>query len=164
MIKHLTFLRLGLYSPPKPRHPMTRNVLFAFLIAPLFMACGSGNTPESTTTTDSTATVVPDSLFEWEADQFADIRILRYRVPGWDLLSLKQKQMCYYLNMAGLAGRDIMYDQNYKHNLKIRRALEAVIKNYKGDKTTADWTNFMTYAKQVFFSSGIEGERIKPFK
>ncbi|MBK7239224.1 MAG: dihydrofolate reductase [Flavobacteriales bacterium] len=119
------------------------------------MACGSGNTPESTTTTDSTATVVPDSLFEWEADQFADIRILRYRVPGWDLLSLKQKQMCYYLNMAGLAGRDIMYDQNYKHNLKIRRALEAVIKNYKGDKTTADWTNFMTYAKQVFFSSGI---------
>lgn len=135
---------------------MTRNVIFAFLIAPLFMACGSGNAPETTAATvDSTAMEVPDSLFEWEADQFADIRILRYRVPGWDQLSLKQKQMCYYLNMAGLAGRDIMYDQNYKHNLKIRRALEAVIKNYKGDTTTTDWNGFMTYAKQVFFSSGI---------
>ena len=68
---------------------------------------------------------------------------------------MQQKQLCYYLNMAGLAGRDIMWDQNYRHNLKIRRALEAILKNYKGERTGADWDDFMVYAKQVFFSNGI---------
>jgi dipeptidyl-peptidase-3 len=71
--------------------------------------------------------------FQWETEQFADIRILRYQIPGWDQLSLQQKQLCYYLNMAGLAGRDIMWDQNYRHNLKIRRALETIIKDTRAD-------------------------------
>ena len=78
-----------------------------------------------------------------------------YQVPGWDELSLQQKELCYYLNQAGLAGRDIMWDQNYRFNLTIRRAMEKVIKDYSGQREGKDWEAFMTYAKQVFFSNGI---------
>ncbi len=97
----------------------------------------------------------PGDSFRWQVDQFADVRVLRYQVSGWEQLSLKEKQLAYYLTMAGLAGRDIMWDQNYKYNLVIRRALEKVISGYKQDKETADWKHFMEYAKEVFFSNGI---------
>lgn len=100
-------------------------------------------------------TVSPADSGFYEADEFADIRVLRYQIPGWEQLSLQQKQLCYYLNMAGLAGRDIMWDQNYRHNLRIRRALEAVLGNYNGERSGAEWEAFSTYAKQVFFSNGI---------
>jgi dipeptidyl-peptidase-3 len=93
--------------------------------------------------------------FRWETDQFADTRVLRYRIPGWEQLSLQQKKLAYYLTMAGLSGRDIMWDQNYKHNLKVRRALEKVLSNYKGTRSGADWDGFLLYAKQVFFNNGI---------
>lgn len=122
------------------------------LVICLLLMTGCGSDPGTTKPADSTA--VADS-FRWEAEQFADIRILRYQVPGWDQLSLQQKQLCYYLNMAGLAGRDIIWDQNYRHNLKIRRALEAILSSDKGTRTGAEWDNFVTYAKQVFFSNGI---------
>lgn len=85
--------------------------------------------------------------FQYEVDQFADTKILKYQIPGFDQLSLQQKKYVYYLTQAGLAGRDIMYDQNYRHNLKIRRALENVYQNYKGDKSSDDWKNFETYLK-----------------
>ena len=97
----------------------------------------------------------PGDSFRWQVDQFADVRVLRYQVTGWEQLSLKEKQLAYYLTMAGLAGRDIMWDQNYKYNLVIRRALEKVISGYQQDKETADWKHFMEYAKEVFFSNGI---------
>ena len=100
-----------------------RRSLFPILTLPLLMACGGHDDTTGTDMPDSTAT----TEFQWEAEQFGDIRVLRYQVPGWDQLSLQQKQLSYYLNMAGLAGRDIMWDQNYKHNLKIRRALEAIL-------------------------------------
>ena len=129
-----------------------RKLLFSLLAAPLFVACGGNADGDGTTAGDTTA--VADS-FRWEIDQFADVRVLRYQVPGWDQLTLQQKQLCYYLNMAGLAGRDIMWDQNYEHNLKIRRALEKIVKDYKGERSGPDWDNFMTYAKQVFYSNGI---------
>ncbi|HMC97210.1 MAG TPA: hypothetical protein VKG92_06140, partial [Flavobacteriales bacterium] len=129
-----------------------RHLLPAFLAAPLFVACGGGADENGTTGTDTTAA---DTNFIWEADHFADVRVLRYQVPGWEQLTLQQKQLCYYLNMAGLAGRDIMWDQNYKHNLKIRRALEKIIGDYKGERTGADWDAFMVYAKQVFFNNGL---------
>lgn len=116
------------------------------------MACGDGTGGDGTPTTDTTATA---DTFRWEAEQFADVRVLRYQVPGWDQLSLQQKQLCYYLNMAGLAGRDIQWDQNYRHNLRIRRALEGILNNYTGARSGADWDNFLIYAKQVFFSNGI---------
>lgn len=93
--------------------------------------------------------------FEYQSEQFADIKILRYQVPGFEQLSLDQKKYVYYLTQAGLAGRDIIYDQNYRHNLKIRRALENIYKNYKGDTSSEDWKNFETYLKRVWFANGI---------
>jgi dipeptidyl-peptidase-3 len=133
--------------------PHTMRHLLPLVLCLLLMT-GCGSDPGTITTTPADSTAVADS-FRWEAEQFADIRILRYQVPGWDQLSLQQKQLCYYLNMAGLAGRDIIWDQNYRHNLKIRRALEAILASDTGTRTGADWDNFITYAKQVFFSNGI---------
>lgn len=127
------------------------KLLFPLLAAPLFFACGGNDT----TTDQAQADTTQVDSFRWETDQFADVRILRYQVPGWDQLTPQQKELCYYLNMAGLAGRDILWDQNYRHNLKIRRALERIIKDYKGERSGADWEAFMVYAKQVFFSNGI---------
>ena len=124
---------------------MMRGSLVPVLAAFLFAACGQGSTAEGSSQADSTKT----DAFQWEAEQFADIRVLRYQVPGWDQLSLQQKKLCYYLNMAGLAGRDIMYDQNYKHNLRIRRALESILNNYKGERSGADWDAFLVYAKAL---------------
>ncbi len=96
-----------------------------------------------------------ENAFEYEADRFADIRMLRYQVPGFEDLNDQQKELLYYLSQAALSGRDIMYDQNYKHNLRIRRTIEAVLKNYDGDRSTEAFSNFTTYAKQVWFANGI---------
>ena len=92
---------------------------------------------------------------ERQVDRFADIQILRYEIKGFDLLSLSQKLLVYFLSQAGLSGRDIIYDQNNAYNLEIRRCLEGVIKAYKGDKESDQWYLFMTYAKQVWFANGI---------
>jgi dipeptidyl-peptidase-3 len=88
-------------------------------------------------------------------EQFADLRIMRYEVSGFEDLSLKQKQLVYYLSEAALSGRDIIFDQFYKHNLLIRRTLEEIVKNYKGDRTSEDFKEFMIYTKRVWFSNGI---------
>jgi dipeptidyl-peptidase III len=93
--------------------------------------------------------------FAFVTDQFADLRILRYQVPGFEELSPKQKELLYYLSEAALAGRDITYDQNYKHNLRIRRTIDAILSNYAGEKDSEDFKNFETYAKRVYFSNGI---------
>lgn len=99
-------------------------------------------------------------------DRFADLEILRYEVPAWDNLTLKEKELVYYLSEAGYAGRDIAWDQNYKHNLKIRYALENIYENYKGDKAGKDWKNFEVYLKRIWFSNGIHhhysNDKIKP--
>ena len=93
--------------------------------------------------------------FQVVADQFADIQVLRYRVPGFDQLTLQQKKLAYYLSEAGLAGRDIFYDQKYKHNLAIRKTLEAIVRTYSGDKNAEDYKELVVYAKRFFFSNGI---------
>ena len=93
--------------------------------------------------------------FKYFSEQFSDIKILRYQVPGFDELSLSQKKLVYYLTQAGLAGRDIMYDQNYRHNVSIRTALEKIYENYNGDKSINDWKQFETYLKRIWFSNGI---------
>ena len=96
----------------------------------------------------------PDN-FKYMTEQFADLGILRYKIPGFEELPLKQKEMLYYLYEAALAGRDIYYDQNYKYNLKIRRTLEAIVDSYSGDREAEDFPKFMVYTKRVWFSNGI---------
>jgi Peptidase family M49. len=93
--------------------------------------------------------------FKYSVDKFADIEILRYRVPDFEQLSLKQKELVYFLNQAALEGHDILYDQNNKHNLCIRRTLEAVYQNYKGDRKSADFDHLTTYLKRVWMGTGI---------
>jgi dipeptidyl-peptidase-3 len=96
-----------------------------------------------------------NSPFKIQTEQFADIRILRYQVPGFEELPLKQKELLYYLYEAALAGRDIIYDQNFKHNLFIRRTLEKIFKSYSGKRESKEWKQFETYLKKVWFSNGI---------
>ena len=101
--------------------------------------------------------VIPEAQkeFDYTVEQFADLKILRYQIPGFETLTLKEQKLVYYLTQAGLAGRDIMWDQNYRHNLKIRKALENVYTSYKGNKESDDWKNFETYLKRVWFANGI---------
>ena len=93
--------------------------------------------------------------FKFLVDEFADLKIMRYQVPGWNELSLQQKEYVYHLAEAAKYGRDIIWMQNCKYNLEIRKVLENILENYTGDKTTEDWKGFETYAKRVFFSNGI---------
>ncbi len=93
--------------------------------------------------------------FQYKAEQFADIKILRYSIPGFEVLNLQQKKLLYYLSEAALCGRDILFDQHYKHNLTIRRNLENIFQNYKGDRETTEFKSFEVYLKRVWFSSGI---------
>lgn len=93
--------------------------------------------------------------FNHVVEQFADIRVLRYQVPGFEELTLKEKKLVYYLTQAGLAGRDIIWDQNYRHNLMIRRALENINANFNGDRESEDFKAFKEYLKRVWFSNGI---------
>ncbi len=93
--------------------------------------------------------------FKYLVDEFADLKIMRYQVPGWDELTLRQKEYVYHLAEAAKYGRDIIWMQNNKYNLDIRRALENILENYEGDRTSEDFTKFETYAKRVFFSNGI---------
>ena len=110
----------------------------------LLTACG-GN-PKTTAEAEK---------IDYRVEQFADLQILRYRVPGFEDLSLKQKELVYYLTEAALQGRDILFDQNGKYNLTIRRMLEAVYTGYKGDKNTPDFKAMEVYLKRVWFSNGI---------
>ena len=93
--------------------------------------------------------------FQFQAGRFADIRVLRYQIPGWEGLSLQQKKLLYFLSQAGMAGRDILWDQNYKHNLRIRKVIEQIVSHYPGDRSTEDFAAFMTWARQVWFANGI---------
>ena len=103
----------------------------------------------------SQQTTAEAEKFDYNVEQFADLQILRYRVPGFEELSLQQKQLVYYLTEAALQGRDILFDQNGKYNLRIRKALEAVYTGYKGDKQSADFKAMEVYLKRVWFSNGI---------
>ena len=104
------------------------------------------------TTTD---TKEQDAAFDYVVGQFADIKVLRYQIPGFEDLTLKEQKLVYYLTQAGMEGRDIMWAQNYRHNLTIRKALEQVYENYQGDRNADQWLSFDTYLKRVWFSNGI---------
>jgi dipeptidyl-peptidase-3 len=98
---------------------------------------------------------VEKAPFKWKIDQFADLKVMGYQVPDFDSLTIKEKELIYYLSQAALCGRDIFWDQNFKYNLAIRRTLEAIYKGYTGDRNVADWEQFMIYLKRVWFSNGI---------
>lgn len=117
----------------------------------LFAGCNGGQKSEPKL---GEVDIVPAD-FKYEVDEFADLQILRYYVPGFKNLTLQQKELVYYLSMAALEGRDILFDQNNKYNLAIRRTLEAIYINYKGDKNNEDYKAFEVYLKRVWFSNGI---------
>lgn len=140
---------------------MKLNTMACIVLASaMALSCGKNKEKEAENTVEAVEN------FEYSVDQFADIEVLRYQIPGWEDLTLKEKELVYYLSQAGYAGRDIIWDQNYKHNLTIRQALENIYVNYAGDKETEDWKNFVVYVKRVWFSNGIHhhysNDKIKP--
>lgn len=123
---------------------MKKQVITAAMIATMLISCGEQKGKEIQTDT-----------FDYNVEQFADLQILRYKVHGFEELTLKQKELIYYLSQAALEGRDILFDQNGKYNLVIRRTLEAIYLNYKGDKESEEFAKMTTYLKRVWFSNGI---------
>ena len=115
------------------------------LLAGIFSGC-----PSSENQKDANA-----DNFEYVVDRFADLQVLRYQVPGFDELSLKQKKLIYYLSEAAKCGRDILFDQNGRYNLLIRRTLENIYSTYNGNTETEDYKDFLVYLKRVWFSNGI---------
>ncbi|OUR96069.1 dihydrofolate reductase [Flavobacteriales bacterium 33_180_T64] len=126
-------------------------ILVLSIITGIMFSCGEDKKEEKVDTTK----VEKKAAFDYNVEQFADIKVLRYQISGWEDLTLKEQKLAYYLTQAGLSGRDIMWDQNYRHNLKIRKALERIYANYKGDKESNDWKAYETYMKRVWFSNGI---------
>lgn len=122
-----------------------KKIVLLSAMAMTLMALSCSKTPQKAEADD----------FPYVVDRFADIEVLRYKVPDFDNLSVKQKALIYYLTQAALWGRDILWDQNNRYNLAIRDLLENVYTNYTGDKNSADWKAFDTYMKQVWFGNGI---------
>ena len=116
----------------------------------LLAACAQDKGPADTTVSENDI-----DEFHVQVDRFADIKILRYMVPGFEELSLQEKKLAYYLAQAALSGHDIIYDQNYEHNLRIRRLMAAVVSSYSGDRDSDDFTMLHNYAKRVWFANGI---------
>ena len=110
--------------------------------AALLVSCGDGGQK-------------PQGDFKYLIDEFADLKIMRYQIPGWDELSLRQKEYVYHLGEAAKYGRDIIWMQNCEVNLPIRKAVETVIEKYEGDRDSKDYQDFLVYAKRLFFSNGI---------
>lgn len=136
------------------KNEIMKKILLIILSVAAFQLYGQQ--PEQILTTGKAESeTIQEDGFEWQTEQFADLGILRYTIPGWEKLSGNQKALVYYLTQAGYSGRDIIYDQNYRHNLEIRKALENIVINYKGSRTGNDWNNFLVYTKRVWFSNGI---------
>ncbi len=125
----------------------------SLLLSAMIMSCTNGAKKNEATQQKKDSVVATQT--EIMADCFADIQVLRYDVPGFADLSLKQKQLAYYLYEAGLCGRDIFWDQKYKYSLTIRKTLETILTTYSGDKNSEDYKKFLEYSKRVFFANGI---------
>ncbi|MDA7558059.1 dipeptidyl peptidase 3 [Flavobacteriaceae bacterium] len=138
-------------------------IIVTFLMVTMYWSCK----PETSNSSNSNEFIETSNTdFPYFVEQFADLKILRYQIPGWNDLSLKEQKLVYYLTQAGLSGRDIMWNMNYRHNLKIRTALEQVYTSFSGDKNTDNWNSFEVYLKRVWFSNGIHhhysNAKIKP--
>ncbi|WP_298652295.1 dihydrofolate reductase [uncultured Proteiniphilum sp.] len=129
-----------------------KKVIFMLTALFLLAACNNGNKADKQTPADDG---IDYSTFEYKVDRFADIEILRYPVPGFNHLSLQQKELIYYLSQAALEGRDILWDQHNRYNLAIRRVCEGVYEHYMGDKSSENWKHFETYLKRIWMANGI---------
>ena len=126
---------------------------FSFLISCNNNSTNSTANKDSTQVVDTTAATY-DTTFTTEAEAFADIQVLRYQVPGFNQLTLQQKQLSYYLYEASLSGRDIFYDQKSKYGIMLRKTLEAAYSTFTGDKNSDDWKKFQEYCGRFWFSTG----------
>ena len=140
---------------------LLKVTLFSIILGVIFLMISNGKYvlfPQENKNTDQE--------FKYQTEQFADIKMIRYKVPGFEKLDLRQKKLIYYLSQASLCGRDIIFDQNYRHNLSIRRVLESIVENYNGDRNSNEWNEFMVYTKRFWFSGGIHhhysSAKIKP--
>jgi dipeptidyl-peptidase-3 len=158
---------------PLRKSPVYREVipvkkLITVSAALLLAACSPDPTPvdtadtrdlqapvEEAATQEAEAREAPAPDIQNQIDRFADVQVLRYEVPGFDQLSLQEKKLVYFLSQAALAGRDIIFDQNYEHNLRIRKLVAAVVDSYSGDRSSQDYTRLLEYAKRVWFANGI---------
>lgn len=120
---------------------IAKTMMLAFGICAAASACGNKQDK--------------DKDFKYTVDQFADLKVMRYQIPGWDSLSLQQKEYAYYLSEAAKFGRDITWDQYCSYNLPIRHTIEDILNNYQGDRECQDFKDFVVYAKRVFFSNGV---------
>lgn len=125
---------------------MNKFLLFVMMASLLFSAC-----KKETQHTH----LEKDTDFEYVIDRFADVEIMRYQIDNWDDLSLKQKELVYYLSEAALCGRDIIFDQNCAYNLSVKATLENIVNTYTGNRNSADWQKFMVYVKRFWFSNGF---------
>ena len=131
----------------------SKTLFASILIGAVAFSCNSGSdTKKEEIVIDTTATDGYDPDFQVTAQSFADLKILRYQVPGFNQLTLQQKQLAYNLSEAALAGRDIFYDQNSKNGLSIRKTIEAIYGSYSGDKSSPDWKKFEEYCGRVWFA------------
>lgn len=130
---------------------MKKLTIIFFAVSILMTAC-NGDKPAPAPNEEPAANA---DDFNWNPENFADKKIVRYQIPGFEKLSLQQKKLVYYLTQAGLAGRDISYDQNCRYNLAVRKAMDQVMAKYQGDKSSEEWKALELYAKEVWFASGI---------
>ena len=139
------------------------KVFFTISMAFLLVACGQDQAPvaapdhsaQKSAASQPAPAAVPEPATPAEVDRFADIQVLAFEVPGFDELSLQEKKLAYYLSQAALAGRDIFYDQNYQHNLRIRKLLSTIVSSYSGDRDSENYTKLLEYAKRFWFANGI---------
>ena len=124
-----------------------KNMLTIFGVAALLSACGQGGQKDERT--------AQNEDFHYLLDEFADLKVMRYQVPGWEDLTLRQKEYAYHLSEAAKYGRDITWDQYCKWNLPVRHAVEDILNEYKGDRDSEDFQRFTVYAKRLFFSNGM---------
>lgn len=129
-----------------------KRIIFMFTALALLASCDNAGKTEKQAPADDGIDL---ETFQYKVDRFADIEILRYPVPGFNNLSLQQKELIYYLSQAALEGRDILWDQHNRYNLTIRRVCEGVYENYMGDKSTEEWKQFETYLKRIWMANGI---------
>lgn len=130
--------------------------LLVLILAVFLAACSNTNQDQEAkeSTTEESHQEASDD-FKYTADRFADLRLIRYQIPGFEDLTAKQKELLYYLYEAALAGRDIMYDQNYQHNLQLRKLIETIVSKEGEIENKEELEKFMIYAKRFWFSNGI---------